>query len=216
MAKAREFGPVQLARWLGLAAWQIAYARERGLVPAPDLAEGRWSEALAKTLPERAEEIRVAVGDRPGVGTVNAARHLAVHSGLDVERADILELVARGLLRPVGRYRGNPVYAVRDLEELPRERVGAVVEERLAWTGASATAVEAARLLGWSVGLFEVRAERAGLVPRADGRYPRAEVVRLGAGPWDTPVDRGGGERGGPPVGRREPVAVGAGGGGGV
>ncbi|WP_052849701.1 hypothetical protein [Streptomyces avicenniae] len=210
MARTRDFGPVQLAKWLGLAAWQVAYARERGLVPPPDVTGGRWSEALAKTLPERADEIREAVGDRPGLGSVNAAAHLAAHSGLAVERTDILELVALGALRPVGRYRGSPVYAVRDLEALPPEQVSAVVGERLAWIGSSATVEEAARLLGWSAGLFEVRAERAGLVPRADGRYARAAVRELADWTWASP---GGGTAGAVPDEalrqRGEPVMVG-------
>ncbi|WP_129842020.1 hypothetical protein [Streptomyces sp. RFCAC02] len=179
MEKVREFGPVQLARWLGLTPWQVAQARERGLVPEPDVAGRRWSEALARTLPERAGEIRAAIGDRPGLGSVKAAAHLAAVTGLDVERADVIELVARGVLRPVGRYRGNPVYAPADVEALPRESVEAVVQERRAWWAASVTADEAARLLGWPVGLFEVRADAAGIVPRRAGRWAREEVVGL-------------------------------------
>jgi hypothetical protein len=177
--KGRTFGPIQLANWLGLKQWQINYAQARGLIPCPDIDDRRWSETLAKTLPDRVEEIRAAVGDHPGYGSVNAARYLATHSGLEVERADVHALVGLGLLRPVGEYRGNPMYSIDDLEGLTNEQITTAIQIRLDWIEESLTAPEAAALLGWSVGKFEVTAERNGVTPHADGRYPRDDVLPL-------------------------------------
>ena len=57
------FGPGQLARWLGLKEWQVRRARERGLIPEPDLAEGRWSFEVARGLPDRGGGVAAQGGD---------------------------------------------------------------------------------------------------------------------------------------------------------
>ncbi|MBO8194916.1 hypothetical protein ITI46_25135 [Streptomyces oryzae] len=181
-AQRREtFGPVQLSRYLGLKTWQLQRARERGLVPEPDTEQKRWSKELAETLPDRVEEILAAVGDHPGLGSEKSAEHLAQRTGLEVERADVQLLAERGLLRPVGDFRGWPLYAIDDLDSLDPADVTAAISDRHAWIEASLSSEEAAQLLGWPVGKFEVTAERNGLTPGRFGRYARSAVEGLSA-----------------------------------
>ncbi|MCZ7458242.1 hypothetical protein [Streptomyces sp. WMMC940] len=172
-------GPVQLARYLGLKNWQLQRARDRDLIPAPDTPEHRWSEELARTLPDRVPEILAAVGDHPGLGSEKAAERLCERTGLEVDRSDVQLLADRGLLSAVGDFRGWPLYAVEDLDALPLTTVSAIVEERLAWLAESVSSSEAAELLGWSVGCFEVTAERRGLSPGRFDRFARADVLGL-------------------------------------
>lgn len=181
-AQRREtFGPVQLSSYLGLKTWQLQRARERGLLPEPDTEKQRWSKELAKTLPDRIEEIIAAVGDHPGLGSEKAAEHLAQHTGLEVERSDIQLLAERGALCPVGAFRGWPLYAVESLNTLDPADVTAAISDRHAWIEASLSSAEAAQLLGWPVGKFEVTAERNGLTPGRFGRYARTAVESLSA-----------------------------------
>jgi hypothetical protein len=181
-AQRREtFGPVQLGRFLGLKTWQLQRARERGLIPEPDTEQKRWSKELARTLPARVEEILAVVGDHPGLGSEKAAEHLAQHTGQEVERVDIQLLAEHGLLRPVGNFRGWPLYAIEDLEALDGADVTAAISDRHTWVAASLSSEEAAQLLGWPVGKFEVTAERNGLTPGRFGRYTCAQVESLSA-----------------------------------
>lgn len=177
--KGRPLGPVQLARFIGLERWQMERAVDRGLVPAPDTDDGKWSRRAAAALRDRVADLRAAVGDHPGHGSVRAAEVLAERTGLDVHRDDVLELRERGLLVPAGAFRGHPMFARGDLDALSRDAVARVVAEREAWLAASLTPEEAAREAGWSVGRFEVTAERAGLEPGRYGRFARADLASL-------------------------------------
>ncbi|MFI2373211.1 hypothetical protein [Streptomyces sp. NPDC018833] len=177
--RAEGFGPIQLGRYLGLKNWQVKRARERGLIPEPDTEHHRWSEELAKTLPDKVEEILAVVGDHPGLGSEKAAEHLAQRTGLDIDRSDVQLLAERGYLRPVGDFRGWPLYATEGLDVLAHSVVAGVVQERQAWLESSVTSEEAAELLSWSVGRFEVTAERRGLSPGRFGRFAREDISRL-------------------------------------
>lgn len=173
------FGPIQLGRHLGLKDWQVSRAQQRGLIPPPDLQDGRWSEAAAEPLTALVPRIIAELGDHPGLGSQKAAEHLAQYTGLPVERPDIQYLADRGDLHPVGEFKGWPMYSIDALEALPHEQVSAVLAERLSWIEASLTSTEAARLLGWSIGRFEVTAERHGLTPGRFDRYRRTDVEQL-------------------------------------
>lgn len=174
------FGPVQLARRLGIKEWQLHHAQYRGLVPPPDIDGRRWSAAVAETFPDR-DTILATVGDHPGIGSEKAAEHLAQRTGMDLERADVQDLAERGALRSVGEYKGWPLYALEDLDALPRDLLVTVLADRQRWIEGSLTSDEAASLLGWSVGRFEVTAERRGVNPGRFGRYARTDVERLTA-----------------------------------
>ncbi|MEV0368268.1 hypothetical protein AB0I10_00275 [Streptomyces sp. NPDC050636] len=63
VAKERDFNQRALAKWLGLELRHVRRAETRGLIPPPDVDDERWSEAVAKTLPDRVEEILAVVGD---------------------------------------------------------------------------------------------------------------------------------------------------------
>ncbi|MFI7246418.1 hypothetical protein [Streptomyces qinglanensis] len=177
--RAETMGPVQLSRYLGLKKWQLQRAQERGLVPEPDTEQKRWSKESVAALPDRVDEILAAVGDHPGLGSEKAAEHLAQRTGLEVERADIQLLAEQGTLRPVGDFRGWPLYAIADLDGLDPADVTAAISDRHAWVEASLSSEESAQLLGWPVGKFEVTAERHGLTPGRFGRYARGGVERL-------------------------------------
>jgi hypothetical protein len=178
-AKTRGFGPIQLAKWLGLENWQVGRGVQKGLIPAPDIDGQRWSEELARTLPDHVDHIRATLGDHPGHGSVEAAKILAQHTGLDVVRDDVLVLREQGSLVPVGEFRGWPMFAGGDLRTLSPDTVAAVVRERLDWLEASLSPAQAAELLGWSQGRFEVTAERRGVQPGRFGRFARGDVESL-------------------------------------
>ncbi|MFI6576641.1 hypothetical protein ACIBFB_12635 [Nocardiopsis sp. NPDC050513] len=175
----RGFGPIQLARWLGLENWQVGRGVQKGLIPPPDVDGRRWSEELARTLPDRTEHIRAVLGDHPGHGSVEAAKILAARTGLDVVRDDVFALQEQGTLAPAGEFRGWPMFAGADLASLGPDTVATVVRERLDWLDASLSPEEAADLLGWPQGRFEVTAERQGVQPGRFGRFKRAEVESL-------------------------------------
>ncbi|MFJ3826025.1 hypothetical protein [Streptomyces nodosus] len=170
---------MQLARYLGLKSWQLQRARDRGLIPEPDTEQHRWSEDVARTLPDRVDAILAAVGDHPGLGSEKAAEYLAQRTGLDVDRSDVQLMAERGVLLAVGEFRGWPLYTTDDLDGLPQGEVSAVVSERHAWFESSVTSTEAAELLGWTVGKFEVFAERQGLTAGRFGRFARSAIVQF-------------------------------------
>ncbi|MFJ9553995.1 hypothetical protein ACIRPH_09270 [Nocardiopsis sp. NPDC101807] len=176
-----SYGSLQLARLMGLKEWQVKRAAQRGLIPPPDIDGRRWSQHVAETLPEHAADVAREIGDHPGLGSQKAADRVAARTGLTVTRDDVAELAARGTLPPVGDYMGSALYSLRDLDALTEEHLAPVIEQRRAWIEASLTGKEAADLLGWSVGRFEVTAERHGLLPGRLDRYPRADVERLDA-----------------------------------
>ncbi|WP_030678432.1 hypothetical protein [Streptomyces rimosus] len=173
------FGPHQLASELELQRWQVGRAEQRGMIPPPDVDGRRWSRRVVDGLRGEVERIRETLGDHPGLGSIDAAKRLAERTELEVEREDVRVLAEEGLLRPAGEFRGYPMFSLESIDGLDRERVAAVVDERQRWIERSVTAKEAAALLGWSAGKFEVAAERNGLVPGRLGRYDRARVEEL-------------------------------------
>jgi len=174
-----DYGFGQLAAELDLARWQMRLARERGLIPPPDLEGGRWSAAVAEQIAGHAAQIRAALGEDPPIGAVKAAQRLAVRVGLDVEPADIEVLVLSGDLEVVHRYQGRPLYDPHDLDALDPERVTEVVAARKGPRFATVGAKGAATLLGWPKSLFlRVAAQRALPVDRL-GRYALADVRAL-------------------------------------
>ncbi|MFI2237010.1 hypothetical protein [Streptomyces chrestomyceticus] len=177
--KGDAFGPHQLASELELQRWQVGRAEQRGLLPPPDVDGKRWSREVVEGLRGRVAEIREELGDHPGLGSIDAAKHLAGRTELEVEREDVRMLAGEGYLRPVGEFRGYPMFSLESLDGLDGELVAEVVGERQRWLERSVTAKEAAALLGWSAGRFEVAAERNGLTPGRLGRYDRAEVEGL-------------------------------------
>ncbi|MFD7661736.1 hypothetical protein [Streptomyces sp. NPDC059788] len=177
--KREAFGPQQLAGELDLQRWQVGRAEQQGMIPPPDVDGKRWSGAVVEGLRERGAEIREVLGDHPGLGSIDAAKRLAGRTELEVEREDVRVLAGEGHLQPVGEFRGYPMYSLGSLDGLDRELVAGVVGERQLWMERSVTAKEAAALLGWSAGRFEVTAERNGLVPGRLGRYDRVEVEGL-------------------------------------
>ncbi|MFH8569846.1 hypothetical protein [Streptomyces sp. NPDC017993] len=181
VSKRDSFGPHQLAKELGLQRWQAGRAEQRGLIPPPDVDGTRWSREVVEALHDRVPEICEVLGDHPGLGSIDAATRLAARTGLLVERPDVRTLADQGLLRPVGEFRGHPMYGLDGLDGLPEEHIVTVVRQREEWIARSLTAKEAAALLGWAPGRFEVTAERSGLCPGPLDRYDRAQVEQLPA-----------------------------------
>ncbi|CAL9610884.1 hypothetical protein SUDANB67_05605 (plasmid) [Nocardiopsis dassonvillei] len=184
--KTRSFGPIQLAKFLGLENWQVGRGVQKGLIPPPDIDDQRWSEQLAKTLPDHTDHIRATLGDHPGHGSVQAAKVLTQRTNLDVTRDDVLTLHQQGTLTPVGEFRGWPMFAEADLRALDPQTVAAAVQARLDWLHASLTSPEAAKALGWPQGRFEVTAERQGIRPGKFDRYALTDVQALQPRPDDT------------------------------
>ncbi|MEW2357055.1 hypothetical protein [Spirillospora sp. NPDC029432] len=174
-----DLGFRQLAGILGLAPWQLRLALEHGLVPAPD-ADGRWPAGTPERCPGGAQIIE-AFGEEPPIGAGKAAARLALRLALDVERADIEVLVARGDLTVAGRYRRHPIYLLRDLDALDAGVVRDVVATRKGPLLDSVDAKGAALVLGWPKGLFDDIAAERSLPADQLGRYHLADVRALAA-----------------------------------
>ncbi|MQY02013.1 hypothetical protein [Actinomadura macrotermitis] len=175
------YGARQFAAHLGITAWQLRLARENEMLPPPDVAPGRWSRELAGRCAGEAEKIIAEFGPRPPVGAEKAAARLAERVGLDVDKPDIEVLVARDDLTMAGRYQGNPIYLLRDLDALAPETVTEVVAARKGPLMESVSAHGAARALGWPKPLFDrIAAERALATDRL-GRYALGDIRALAA-----------------------------------
>ncbi|MFF3112639.1 hypothetical protein ACFVSN_26005 [Kitasatospora sp. NPDC057904] len=194
------YGPEVLRRRLGLVRWQFDQARERGLIPEPDVDGRAWSAAAEAELRAGAAELTAALGAVPRVGAGKAAVALGHTTGLPVTADDIRRLAEAGALRASGEFRGHPTYSREALAAVPEAAVEEAVTERLrrAETEAEAaaallrqrmaeslSAAEAAEQLGWSAARLEAAVAKGGLTRARDGRYDRAEVMALvAADPW--------------------------------
>jgi hypothetical protein len=116
LTELKEYGPVQLAGFLGLHLWQLDRARAAGLIPAPDARRGRWSATAAHAAAARIEQIRAAAGTIPDLGAVSAAQVLTQQLGVEVTGDGVAELARRELLPVTGHYKGWPLYDGRALE----------------------------------------------------------------------------------------------------
>jgi hypothetical protein len=172
-------GVQQLASRLGLAAWQLRLAREHGLIPEPDL-NGRWSAELAGRCQANSSKIVAAFGNEPPVGAAKAAARLARRLRLDVEKADIEVLVARGGLTMVGRFQRNPIYLLRDLDALDPGGVAEIVAARKGPLLNRVDAKGAALVLGWPKASFTRIAAERGLAADMLGHYALDDVRALG------------------------------------
>jgi hypothetical protein len=172
----REYGPVQLAGFLGLGRWQLDRALTDGLVPGPDTRSGKWSSAVAREAAARLTDIRAAVGTIPDLGAVRAAEVLTQRLGTPVTCDGVTELARRGLIPVAGHYKGFAVYDGRALEAFTD--AGAAMQANRA--GRLQTAGEAAEYLrirradlghliraglltpaGWAPGPFDGRDTRS-------------------------------------------------------
>ncbi|MEU5859130.1 hypothetical protein [Nocardiopsis dassonvillei] len=181
LSKSSSYGSLQLARLMALKEWQVKRAAQRGLIPTPDIDDRRWSKDIAEALPERAAAVLAEIGDHPGLGSQKAADRIAERTGLPLTRADIAALADRQELSPVGDYMGSPLYSLNDLDALTHEQLQTTITRRRTWIANSLTAQEAADLLGWPLGRFEITAERHGLTPGRLGRYSHADIAQLQA-----------------------------------
>jgi hypothetical protein len=68
VSRRKDYGPVQLATFLGLEPWQFSRARQAELIPGPDRPRGRWSEQIAQDARDRIGVIVLAVGAIPDLG----------------------------------------------------------------------------------------------------------------------------------------------------
>ncbi len=119
MTARRDYGPIQLATFLGLAQWQLDRALAAELIPGPDTPRGRWSAAVASDALSRIEEIRAEVGSIPDLGAVRAAEVLTGRLGVEVTGDGVAELARRALLPITGDYKGWPLYDGRAWRRSP-------------------------------------------------------------------------------------------------
>jgi hypothetical protein len=173
-----DIGLRQLAERLGVTSWQLRLAREHGLIPGPDR-DGRWSAELAEECRERAPQIVRAFGERAPVGATKAAARLAQRLRLDVDKADVEVLVARGELTMIGSFQRHPIYLLRDLDALDADGVAEVVAARKGPLFERVDARGAALVLGWPKSIFTRIASERGLPSDRLGRYALADVRAL-------------------------------------
>jgi hypothetical protein len=165
-----EYGPVQLAGFLGLAPWQVGRVLAAGLIPGPDRPRGRWSARVADAALERLGEIRAAAGSVPDLGAVRAAGVLSGRLGLVVTPDGVEELARRGLIPVTGCYKGHALYDGRALEAFTDLEAASGAT----WAGQLRTAGQAAAYL---------RVRRSDLNHLIRARILRP--VKHGHGPWD-------------------------------
>jgi len=174
-----DYGPIQVLEHTGLARWQWEAARVDGLIPAPDVAGGRWSAAIADDVAARRDEIVAAIDPAPPLGGHRAADRLAQRAGLDVDRADVEALVEAGHLEVYDYFKEWPIYRCRDLDAVDAELLAPIVGERETWNEASVRAWDAPAYLGWRREEFDrVRADR-GVKPGRFNRYAKADLDAL-------------------------------------
>ncbi|MGW5353345.1 3'-5' exonuclease [Streptomyces sp. NPDC004031] len=184
-SKRKGFGPVQLATHAGLENWHIDRGRVRGLVPAPALPSGRWSDEQADELHARREEVIEALGTHPGYGAKRGAQMLVealFDEQVDVWYSDVEDLVERGLLDRVGSYKDFDLYDPRQLSAPTPEMAAAlreIIAERTAWLEESLRTREAAGRCGFTVAEFEKAAREAGVAIGRWERWALADVERL-------------------------------------
>jgi len=114
-ARARSFGPVQLARHLGWLEFQVERGVRLGLVPAPDLGT-HWSVVLVEEFEACAEQIRAEVGSLPDLGATRVASWLADRFECEVTADTVIELGRRAVLPIADWYRGYPLFDGRAVE----------------------------------------------------------------------------------------------------
>ena len=176
-----DYGPVQAPAALELSVWQWEAARERGLVPGPDLPGGRWSRAVLEELAEQLPAIVAVVGTEAPAGSIRCAARLAARTGLDVVGNDVEALAEAGLVEVAGEYKGWPLYDPRSVDAVPVETLAQVVAERVAYLGATVDIWGACEVTGWRRRQVEQVLAEAGLRRGTDGRWDRAEVQALAA-----------------------------------
>jgi hypothetical protein len=166
----RDYGPVQLAGFLGLGQWQLDRALAAGLIPDPDRPRGRWSAVVAAAAQSRIAEIRAAAGSVPDLGAVRAAKLLTGRLRVTVTGDGVAELARRGLLPVTGHYKGWSLYDGRALEAFTDAAAAAEATR----AGQLHTADQAA-------GYLRVRRSDLDHLIRAGVLKP----VKHGHGPWD-------------------------------
>jgi hypothetical protein len=95
----KDYGPVQLATFLGLEPWQFSRACAAALIPALDRPRSRWSGEAACAALTRIGDIVLAVGAIPDLGAVRAAEILSARLRVIVTSDGVAELSRCGLLR---------------------------------------------------------------------------------------------------------------------
>jgi hypothetical protein len=112
----RDYGPFQLADYLGITRGHLASALKSGLIPPPDRPRDRWSAAAAETALAAKDAIVATLGTIPDLGAVRAAEVLTGRLGVAVTASAVEELARQDRL-PVARYyKGHALYSGRALE----------------------------------------------------------------------------------------------------
>ena len=169
-AARQDYGPVQLADYLGLARWQLDRALGDGLIPGPDRPRGRWSAQIAEAALAGIEAIRAAAGPVPDLGAVRAAEILSGRLGFGITADGVEELARRGLLPVTGYYKDYALYDGRALDAFTDH----LAAGSAAWAGQLRTAGQAAAYL-------KIRRSDLGHLTRPGVLRP----VKYGRGPFD-------------------------------
>jgi hypothetical protein len=170
LCELKDYGPVQLAEFLGLHQWQLDRACAAGLIPAPDARRSRWSAAIAAEAAARIGEIRAAAGSVPDLGAVRAAEVLSARLGAVVTADGVEELARRGLIPVAGHYKNHALYDGRALETFAD-----------AAAAAAATPAGQARTADQSAAYLRIRRSDLDHLTRARLLQP----ARYGYGPFD-------------------------------
>jgi hypothetical protein len=158
----KTYGPLQFPDRAGLTLWQFARAQRLGLIPAPDVADDRWSAVFDDAV-ARIDAIRQAVGTMPDIGATRAEEHLAERFHITVHPGTAAELSRRGHLPVVGDHKGHPLYYGLTLEKFTDRRK----VQRASAAGQLHTRDAAAQTLGIRPSDFD-HLVRAGLLTHAD------------------------------------------------
>ncbi len=114
----------QLAAVVDVPQAALQRARDLKLMPPPDTADGRWSATAAEEINRQWPQTAAALQAGRELGLVRCAEMLTRVTGLQVGRAHVEELAARGSLKVSRFYRQQPLFRVADLHALTADPAG--------------------------------------------------------------------------------------------
>ncbi|GAB3219352.1 hypothetical protein GCM10027447_02020 [Glycomyces halotolerans] len=137
-----RLGPVQTARYLALAQFQLDRARTMPGFPPPDT-QGRWTREAARQIAEQIGRVLAYAGTVPDLGAFRAAEYLTGKLDRPMTAAGVVELARQGRLATAGAYKGHTLYDGRALESFDDTAAATRATE----TGRELNADDAAALL---------------------------------------------------------------------
>lgn len=188
-----DYGPIQFRTFLKegcpeLTSWKFDELFRHGLIPVADVG-ARWSGTVVEDVKARLPELLAHICQRHPVGAKKAAEWIRENYELDVDAADVDELVSQGLLQEAKDYRGKALEHedryLYDFAELDRvafeyqELIAELAAERKAWLADSEPRRDVYERLGWSERELLDTMKAKGIRTGRFNRLSKADVAAL-------------------------------------